>query len=101
MKNIQNITGIRELKNMHSTGIRSIPKAMRSGFLELYLLKNELERLEKEIFILDKKRHGTGMQLNSVNKQIKKLQKEILGKQKNKSAKIPFDKHIRSIPIKY
>lgn len=101
MKNILNITGISDVKNIHSIGARCIPKIMRSSYLELYLLKKEMERLEKEIFLLDKKRNSAGKQLESINKQIKKLKEEILGEQKNKSIDTVYSKPVKFISIKY
>jgi len=101
MKSILNVTGFRDVKNIHSINARSIPKIMRSSYLELYLLKKEMDRLEKEIFLLDKKRNNAGAQLEIIGKQVKKLHKEILAGQKRKSVKTSSAGQIRSIPIRY
>ena len=52
MKQMFNISGIRYVKNIHSIGARCIPKVLRSSYLELYLHKKEMGRLEKEIFCI-------------------------------------------------
>ncbi len=101
MKKILNVPSIRDVKNIHSIGARCIPKVLRSCYLELYLHKKEAERLEKEIFVLNKRKSSIKIQLDSINKQIDKLQKEILGEQKPKSFNTSGPKVIKSMPIKY
>jgi len=101
MKNMFNVPGIKDVKNMHSIGARCIPKVLRSSYLELYLCKKEMERLEKEIFFLDKKRNSANMQLESIGKQFRILQKEILDEQKNKSIKTTPSKQIKLMSLKY
>lgn len=101
MKIMMRVPGMGDVKNLHSIGARSIPKVLRSSHLELYLLKKEMERLEKEIFLLDKKRNSTGIQLDCVNRRINKLQKEIFNEPKNRSAKTVLPKFIKTMPIKY
>lgn len=76
MKGIQHIHSIRDVKSTHSAGAGSIPRIQRSGYLELYMLKREKDRLEKEVFALDKRRNAASRQLNSINKRIEKLQEE-------------------------
>ena len=76
MKGIQHIHGIRDVKSIHSAGAGSIPRIQRSDYLKLYMLKREKDRLEKEIFALDKRRNAADRQLNSINKGIKKLDEE-------------------------
>ncbi|MFA5805918.1 MAG: hypothetical protein WC879_14875 [Melioribacteraceae bacterium] len=101
MKNMINVPGIKDVKNMHTIGARCIPKVLRSSYLELYLRKKEMERLEKEIFILDKKRNSANMQLESIGKQIRTLQKEILGEKKNRSIKTTPSKPVKLMSLKY
>lgn len=101
MKKNFNISGLRDVKNMHSIGARCIPKVLRSSYLDLYLCKKDMERLENEIFMLDKKRNCVYMQLESANEQIKKLQNEIIDEQKNKSIKTTPSKSIKLMSLKY
>lgn len=101
MKKNFNISRLRDVKSMHSIGARCIPKVLRSSYLDLYLCKKEMERLEKEIFILDKKRNSANIQLESINEQIRKLQKEILNEKKNRSIKTTPSKPIKLMSLKY
>ncbi|MBU2507777.1 MAG: hypothetical protein KJ799_13800 [Bacteroidetes bacterium] len=101
MKKISNVLGIRNVKNMHTIGARCIPKILRSNYLELYLRNKEMERLEKEIFLLDKKRNSANIQLESISKQVRKLQKEIIDEKKNISIKTAPSKPVKLMSLKY
>ena len=48
MRGLQQISSLRNIKSIHSVGARSIPKVQRSSYLELYMLRREKDRLEKE-----------------------------------------------------
>ena len=101
MKKISNVLGIRNVKDMHTIGARCIPKILRSNYLELYLRNKEMERLEKEIFLLDKKRNSANIQLESISKQVRKLQKEIIDEKKNISIKTAPSKPVKLMSLKY
>ena len=60
---------------MHSSGKRSIPRVQSSTYLDLYMLRKEKDRLEKEIYILDKRKKDILKKLDEVNKEMDKLQK--------------------------
>jgi hypothetical protein len=68
---------VSDIKGMHSIGARSIPKAMRSTYLELYVLDRERARLEKEKFGLDKRRTNAQTRLDSIAQRMEKIKKEI------------------------
>ena len=70
MKGMLEIPSVRDIKSIHSAGARSIPKVQRSSYLELYMLKREKDRLEKEIFALDKRNNTANRQLSSISKPI-------------------------------
>jgi predicted nucleic acid-binding Zn-ribbon protein len=89
MKTVQQLSSLRDTKSLHSIGATSIPKAQRSSHLGLYVLESEKNRLEKEIFALDKRRNAVRKQLDSVNDRIEKLQKEGWEKRGAKTDKIP------------
>lgn len=101
MKGILNIPGLGNIKSIHSAGARSIPKAQRSSYLELYMLRREKDRLEKEIFVLDKRTSTTKRQLDSVNKRIQNLQKETHKKLQIKTYRGVPTKPLKTMPIKY
>lgn len=101
MRGIQRMTGIRDIKSIHSVGARSIPKVQRSSYLELYMLRREKDRLEKEIFALDKRRSAAGKQSESINKRIEKLQKEVHEEQKIKTYRNIPTRPLKTMAINY
>lgn len=101
MKGIQQVTGIKEVKSMHSVGARSIPKAQRSAYLDLYMHRREKDRLEKEIFVLDKRRNTAQRLLDSINKRIEKLQTEAHEGQKVKTYRNIPTKPLKTLSIQY
>ncbi len=101
MKGTLQTLGIRDIKSTHSVGARSIPKAQRSSYLELYVLGSEKQRLEKEIFALDKRRDAAKKQFDSICKRIKNLQKETHDKQEIKTCRDIPTKPLKTMPINY
>ena len=101
MKGILQVPGVRDIKSIHSVGARSIPKVQRSGYLELYMLRREKDRLEKEIFALDKRRNTAKRQLDSVSKRIVKLQKETHEEQKIKTYRGIPTRPLKTMAINY
>jgi predicted nucleic acid-binding Zn-ribbon protein len=101
MKGIQQVTSIKEVKSMHSVGARSIPKAQRSAYLDLYINRREKDRLEKEIFVLDKRRNTAKRLLDSINKRIEKLQTETHEEQKVKTYRNIPTKPLKTLSIQY
>jgi len=93
--------GVRDIKSIHSVGARSIPKVQRSSYLELYMLRREKDRLEKEIFALDKRRNAASRQLNSINNRIEKLQKETHEEQKIKTYRSVPTRPLKTMAINY
>jgi len=89
------------IKSLRSVGARSIPKSQRSSYLELYTFGTEKDRLEKEIFALDKRRDTTQKKLDSINKRMGKLQKEVYQEQKIKTYKNVPTKPLKTMPISY
>jgi predicted nucleic acid-binding Zn-ribbon protein len=76
MKGVSEISGLRSIKSMHSSGKRSIPRVQSSAYLDLYMLRKEKDRLEKEIYILDKRKKDILKKLDDINKEMDKLQKQ-------------------------
>ena len=101
MKALHKIATIKSIRSMHSIGARSIPKVQRSPYLDLYTLKKEKDRLEKETFILDKKRKITGRLLSDVNKLIAGLQKEIREEDEIKTVKHTKANPLRTMSVRY
>ena len=101
MKKIRQMISLRDIKSMHSTGTRSIPKIQRSSYLELYILKREKDRLEHEIFALNKRKSSADRQLDSVNKRIERLQKEVHEEKKIKTYRSIPTKPLKTMAINY
>lgn len=85
----------KDIRSIHSAGIRSIPKGLRSPYLKLYTLSNEEKRLKKESGILGKKKAVVDGRLEDVNDRMEKLKKEI-----SKESKDKVYKNVRTNPVK-
>lgn len=97
MRGIQQMPCLRNIKSIQSIGARSIPKVQRStSYLELYMLRRKKDRLEKEIFALDKKRNTANRQMDGISKRIERLQKEA----HNEDQKIKTCRDIHTRPLK-
>jgi len=101
MKGVQQVASVREIKSIRSIGARSIPKAQRSTYLELYMHRREKDRIEKELFLLDKRRDTAKKLLNSVNKRLEKLQTEAHEEQKVKPYRSVPTKPLKTLSIQY
>ena len=101
MKALHEIATIRNIRSMHSIGARSVPKAQRSPYLDLYTLKKEKDRLEKETAMLEKKERITSRLLSDVNKLIAGLQEEIRGEDGIRTMKNTKANPMRTMPIRY
>jgi hypothetical protein len=101
MRGIQQMPGLRDIKSIHSVGARSIPKVQRSSYLELYILRREKDRLEKEIFALNKRKTSADRQLDSIAKRIQRLQIETHEEQKVKTYRGISARPLKKMAINY
>jgi len=101
MKGILQTPSVRNVKSIHSVGARSIPKVQRSSYLELYALGREKDRLEKEIFALNKRTSIAQRQLDSVIKRIGNLRKETHEEQKIKTHRSVPTRPLKTMAINY
>jgi len=85
MKGVSEISGLRSIKSMHSSGKRSIPRVQSSAYLDLYMLQKEKERLEKEDAILEKRKVAIQKRLEDIKKEIEIL-KALEEKEKEQQA---------------
>jgi len=95
------LPSLREMKSIRSVGIRSIPKVQRSGYLDMYTLGREKDRLEKEIFSLDKRRSAAAKQLDGVLKRLIQLQKETREGEPVRTHKSMPAKPLKTMSMKY
>ena len=103
MKGVSEISGLRSIKSMHSSSKRSIPRVQSSAYLDLYMLRKEKDRLEKEIYILDKKKGESQKKLDDVNKQMDKLLKTEPERKEKLSQEVekPSGKDWKTMTLKY
>ncbi|MDD3978387.1 MAG: hypothetical protein PHI15_09600 [Methanomicrobium sp.] len=101
MKDLSEIATVRNLRSMHSIGARSVPKVQRSPYLDLYVLKKEKDRLEKEMTLLEKRKKINGRLLSGVSELINRLQTEVQEDQGIKTIKHTKSNTLRTMPIKY
>ncbi len=102
MKSMSQLQTVSDIKGMHSIGARSIPKAMRSSYLELYVLDRERARLEKEKVSLDKRRSSAQTRLESIAQRMGKLKKEIEeGTEVTTQRRATPRKPLKTMSIKY
>ena len=74
MRGVTDISGLRDIRSMHSTR-RSIPRFKNSAFLDLYMLQKEKERLEKEAALLAKRSQGLQKRLGEIQRQMGGLER--------------------------
>lgn len=101
MKGMVQMLNSRDIKSIHSIGVRSIPKVQRSSYLELYMLRREKDGLEKEIFAIDKRKDSANRQLNGINGRIEKLQQEADREQKGITYRDIPTKPLKTMSIAY
>jgi len=97
------IHGARDVKTIHSAGIRSIPKSQRSMYLDLFILSQERDRMDKEHMVVSKRHHLLNRQLGSVNRRLDKLQEELVREREIKHGKLgkPFGNVRKKMKVRY
>ncbi len=98
---VMQLPGLRDVKSIHSVGVRSIPKVQRSPYLELYTLSRENLRLEKEIYALDKRKNAARSRLDNILKRMERLQKEVHQEEKIKTHRGLPTRPLKTMAIKY
>ena len=91
-----NIPGIEKAKTMQNTGSRSMPPNMNQAYIDVFMLRKEKERLEKEGAKLDNKRELIVERLKKIEKELVKLD----GKDKKSQEKRDFDWDARWVKLK-
>ena len=75
MRGVTDVSGLREIRSLRSTGKRSIPRVQSSAYLDLYMLEKEKERLEKEAVLLEKRSQAIRKRLGEIQRQAESLEK--------------------------
>jgi len=73
-RNISDISGLRNIRSMRSTGKNSIPKNQSSAYLDLYMLNIEKKRLLKEDESLSIRKDTIKKRLEEIKLQMDNLQ---------------------------
>lgn len=60
---------------MRTTGQRSMPRLPGAELIDLYMLRKEKDRLEKEAAVLAKRSHGLQKRLEDIQKQMGSLER--------------------------
>ncbi|MDO9575864.1 MAG: hypothetical protein Q7J55_04990 [bacterium] len=76
VRGVTELSGLGEIRTMHSSKKRSIPRVQSSAYLDLYMLGKEKDRLEKEMFILEKRKTSIQKRLDEIAVEMKKLEEE-------------------------
>jgi len=103
MKGVSEISGLRSIRSVHSTGKRCVPRVQSSAYLDLFILKKQKDRLEKEVYILDKRKKDIQKRIDEINKEMGKLQKAETERKKKVSQRVkkPSGKDWKTMPLKY
>ena len=75
MRGVTDVSGLREIRSLRSTGKRSIPRVQSSAYLDLYMLEKEKERLVKEAALLEKRSRAILKRLGDIQRQAETLEK--------------------------
>jgi hypothetical protein len=74
MRGVIDIGGFRDIRRMQSAGCRSIPKLQTSGYLELYMLQKERERLLTEESLLTRRHERNQKRLAEIQIQMQGME---------------------------
>jgi len=74
MKDVDTLKGLHGLRTMFSAKKRSMPSVQSSGYLELYMLGKEKERILKEDERLDIRKDALKKRLGEIDMEMNKLQ---------------------------
>jgi hypothetical protein len=107
MKGMTDVSGLREIRSLHSTGKRSIPRVQSSAYLDLYLLEKEKERLEKEAALLGKRSRAIRKRHDEIQRQTESLRtsasrpEDPLGAGEKAGKRNGLLKQWRTFPVNY
>jgi len=88
--NMPNIPGIEEIKTLKPNSSRSMPPHMNQPYIDMFMLRKERERLEREGIRLNSRVELIIGRLKGIEKEMKKLEKE--DKKVQKKRRFDWDK---------
>jgi predicted nucleic acid-binding Zn-ribbon protein len=77
MKGGTDVRGLRDIRTMRTVSRRSMPRKSGSAYLDLYMLRLEQERLQREAAQLDKRSQGIQERTQAIQKRLGEIQKLI------------------------
>lgn len=100
---IRQIGGLRDIKTLQTSKKRSIPRVQNPAYLDLYMLHKERDRLEKEIYVLDRKKKNIQKRLKEIISEMDKLERsEVSKRQASSEAHKKLEKKDwQAMPLKY
>lgn len=106
MRGVTDVSGLRNIRSMHTTGQRSIPRVQSSAYLDLYMLRKEKDRLEKETALLEKRKQGIQKRLGDIQRQMETLEKSAQGQDAGAERKRGGQKEVpgktwKTMPLNY
>lgn len=75
IRGVTDVSGLRDIRSLHTSGRRSIPRVQSSAYLDLYMLQKAKDRLEKEAALLIKRGQAIEKRLSEIRKQMDSLQR--------------------------
>lgn len=102
-RRITEVKSLREIRTMQSSKKRSIPRIQTSAYLDLYILRKEKDRLEKEIAVLDRRKKNIQKKLGDISAEMEKIEKTEAQKQQVYSlgSKELSRTEWKKVPLKY
>ncbi len=103
VRGVTELSGLREIRTMHSSRKRSISRVQSSAYLDLYMLRKEKDRLEKEVYILDKRKKSMQKRLSEIDTEMEKLEEQEATKRQAdpEGFKKPPAKDWKTMSLKY
>lgn len=102
-RGVTELSGLRDLRTMLSSKKRSISRVQSSAYLDLYMLRKEKDRLEKEVYILEKRKKTSQKRIDEIDAQMGRLEKAESVKQGPflEDNKKPSGKDWKTMSLKY
>lgn len=75
MRGVTDLSELRDIRSLHTSGRRSIPRVQSSAYLDLYMLQKAKDRLEKEAALLIKRGQAIEKRLSEIQKQMDSLER--------------------------
>ena len=74
IRGVTDVSGLRDIRSLHTSGRRSMPRVQSSAYLDLYMLQKAKDRLEKEAALLAKRNQAIQKRLAEIQKQMQGLE---------------------------